>query len=170
MDFLPKKGIMIMKKFGVILRNAVYILLLLAILVCQLIPFWTVPAAETTSASLLGVTGRQYVHGDLIEKLDEIAGGFTYQDISTPVLLTVVLSAFGILLGLKNSNGLLKGLLGLIVAAAGAYLWLAVPAYTLGVLGTVIFVLDIVLAVDAVAEIIAFLYRKPQDAGKKQFD
>lgn len=160
MDFLPKKGIIAMKKFGVIFRNAVYILLLLAILVCQLIPFWTVPAAETTSASLLGVTGRQYVHGDLIEKLDEIAGGFAYQDISTPVLLTVVLSAFGIILGLKSSNGLLKGLLGLAVAAAGCYLWMTVPAYTLGILGTVIFVLDIVLAVDAVIEIVAYFVEK----------
>lgn len=149
-----------MKKIGVILRNAVYILLLLAILVCQLIPFWTVPEAETVSASLLGVTGRQYVHDDLIEKLDTIAGGFSYQDISTPVLLTVVLSAFGIILGLKNSNGLLKGLLGLIVAAAGGYLWLAVPAYTLGSLGTVIFALDIVLALDSIYEIASCIMKK----------
>ncbi len=149
-----------MKKIGVILRNAVYILLLLTILVCQLVPFWSVANAETTSASLLGVTGRQYVHGDLIEKLDEIAGGFAYQDISTAVLVTVVLSAFGIFLGLKNSNGLLKGLLGLIVAAAGSYLWLTVPAYTLGSLGTFIFAMDIVLAVDSVYEIAAYIVKK----------
>lgn len=149
-----------MKKIGVILRNAVYALLLLTILVCQFVPFWSVANAETTSASLLGVTGRQYVHGDLIEKLDEIAGGFAYQDISTAVLVTVVLSAFGVFLGLKNSNGLLKGLVGLIVAAAGAYLWLAVPAYTLGTLGTFIFAMDIALAVDAVFEIVAFISQK----------
>lgn len=239
--------------------NIICVLLMLCLVVGQFIPFWGVelPNAETgepemQTAALLGVTGRQYIHGELSEKLCEITSqrknpvgdtfaakilevesgsllvqpldgkaqqaadeivvalpegntesykvgdrlhidytdidydytdiDFTYIDddflaylvevhavdsctfhhtyINTQVLLTIVLGAFAVLLCVKNSHGWLRALLTLVAAGASAMLWLTVPAYTLGVLGHILFAISAILLVIGLWMVILFVREK----------
>ena len=148
------------RNIGVLLSNIVCAVILLALVICQLVPFWVTFGENADSASLLGVTGRQYAHEELIADLDVIAGGFSYQDISTQVLLTVALGAFGVILCAKNSRGWLRIAMALVVSIAGMTLWLFVPAYTLGMMGHVLFALDILLLFVAIAMIVLYVFDK----------
>ncbi len=147
-------------KKGILLCNIVCILLMLCLVAGQFVPFWEVTGEVADSGSLLGVTGRQYVHEDLVEKISEIAGGFAYQDISTQVLLTICLGAFAIFLCAKNSNGWFRILLTLVSAGASASLWFMVPAYKLGILGHILFGISLALLVVALAMIYLFVQGK----------
>lgn len=151
---------------GTLLINIICALLLAGIVACQFIPFWTVLGENADTASLIGVTGRQYVHGDLIEQLGVIADGFTYHDISVQVLLTIVLGVFAVLSCVRNSHGWFRILLVLAVAGAGISLWLTVPAFTLGQLGNVLMLLNVALAV--VAILMAVLFVMEKQAEKKE--
>lgn len=233
---------------NILLCNIITVILMVCLVAAQFIPFWGVylPNAETgelemTKASLLGVTGRQYVHGDLIEKLCEItsqrqnpAGDtfsakvlevndgsllvlpldgkaqrsademivtlpegntesykvgdrlhidytdidesdyppslaevhavnsctFYHTYINTQVLLTVCLGAFAILLCIKNSHGWLRAVLTLVAAGASASLWILVPAYTLGLMGHILFGLSVALLIMGLILVIQFAREK----------
>ena len=161
---------------SILLCNIVAAILLVCLVAGQFIPFWGVelPDQETgepvmTTAALLGVTGRQYVFGDLIEKLDEITaadGGFAYQQISTQVLLTICLGGFAAFLCIRNSNGWLRAVLAIVAGGASASLWLFVPAYTLGVLGHILFALSI--AVLLLSIFMIYLYVQEKMSEKKE--
>lgn len=132
----------ILKKYGIVLCNVICILLMLAILVGQFIPFWNTVEDQ---ASLMGATGRQYVHEGLYESLDAVSGGFRYQDISTQVLVITIVCALGIMLSIKNLGRARNGIWGLVVAFFGVHIWVTVPAFTLGILGKVFFALFLAL-------------------------
>lgn len=157
-----------MKKYGALIRNIIFAILVIAILVCQFVPFWRSGEPVADQASLIGMTGRQYKHEKMIERMDQgIPGGFSYLDISTPVLLTIAFSALAALCALKNSNAIFKGLVGFVPAIAGIYLSLKVPAYTQGQLGTAIFVLDILLIVVAIFDIVMYIVNKIAESKNK---
>lgn len=147
-------------KKSILLCNIVCILLMLCLVAGQFIPFWEVTGEVADSGSLFGVIGRQYVHMDLIEKLDEITGGFTYQNINTQVLLTTFLGVFAIILCAQNSNGWLRILMTLVSAGSSASLWLMIPAYKLGVLGHILFGISVALLVVALLMIYLFVQEK----------
>ncbi len=152
------------KNMGTMICNIVCGLLLLALVICQFVPFWVIEGENADSGSLIGVTGRQYEHVELIEHLDMVTEGFAYQDISTQVLLTIVLGFVAALLCLKNSHGWFRILLAAIVGLAGVSLWLLVPAYTLGMMGTVLFVLDLLVLVVAVVMLVFFFMERKEIA------
>lgn len=160
MHFHNREDFVAMKKYGALIRNILFAIIVIAILVCQFIPFWRSGEPVADQASLIGMTGRQYKHENMIERMNN-AIGFSYLDISTPVLLTVCFAALAAFCAINQSNAVFKGLVGLVPAIAGIYLWVKVPAYTLGMLGTVIFVLDIVLIISSILEIVMFFVNKP---------
>lgn len=163
---------------NILLCNVITVILMVCLVAAQFIPFWGVylPNAETgelemSTASLLGVTGRQYVHEDLIESLNVITeanGGFSHMDISTQVLLTICLGAFAIFLCVKNSHGWLRAVLTLVAAGAGASLWLLVPAYTLGLIGHILFGLSIALLIMGLILLIQFAREKLIDKHERE--
>lgn len=157
-----------MKKVMRILRGVLFGALMLAILVCQFIPFWSGGTPVADQSSLIGITGRQYVHENLIEIIHVASGGFAYQDISTSVLLTVCFAAVGIFAAIKNSSGVFKFIVGAVVSGCGIYLWLKVPAYTLGSVGNIIFVFDLLLAVLSVYELVSYILESVAHAKEKK--
>ena len=84
------------KKISILVCNILCAVLLFMILVGQFVPFWRGPGAVADQSSLIGITGRQYKHWDLIEHINVTSGGFTYHDISTQVLVIIVACAFGL--------------------------------------------------------------------------
>ena len=254
---------------NILLCNIVVAILMVCLIAGQFVPFWGVelPNAETgememSTASLLGVTGRQYIHGELANKLCDITSErktpvgdtftakvlevtdgallvepldgkaqqeadeivvelpegntekykvgnrlhidyteidyaateieFTYIDedflaylvevhavdscafhhtyINTQVLLTIGLGVLAVLLCIKNSHGWLRILLALVAAGASAYLWLTVPAYTLGVVGHVLFGLSVALLVLGVIMAIQFVREKMIEKREREQD
>lgn len=156
-------------KTGLLIANLVCALLLIAIVVGQFVPFWTVTTSEgEDSASLIGMTGRQYNHEEMIEILDEKVDGFSYQNISVQVLITIVVGAFAAYLCLRNSQGIARIVFAFAVALAGISLWLLVPAYTMGMTGHVLFVLDMLLLLVAVILLLQFIDRKKQEKQERE--
>ncbi len=127
------------KKIGSIIVNVIFGVIMAAVLVCQFLPFWTV---NGQSASLLDVSARQYDQfgGALpvIRGLDKILGGFTHHDVATQVLLTIVFSAIGTLLAFTGQNGFIKLACAVACVGFGAWLFFAVPAFTMGIMGYVV--------------------------------
>lgn len=247
--------------------NIICVILMLCLVAAQFIPFWGVELPnkesgemEMHTAALLGVTGRQYIHSELADKLCDITSDrqnpvgdtftakvlevegnsllvepldgkaqqdadeiivalpegntesyrvgdrlhidyteidydytdidFTYIDedflaylvevhavdscafhhtyINTQVLLTIGLGAFAILLCVKNSRGWLRAVLTLVAAGASASLWILVPAYTLGLLGHILFGLSAVLVIVGIAMVILFVQEKLLDKKERE--
>ena len=252
---------------NILLCNIIAVVLMVCLVVGQFIPFWGVylPNEETgelemSKAALLGVTGRQYIHEDLIEKLcvvtsqrqdpvgdtftakvlevtndallvepldgeakkdadeiivalpegnteryksgdrlhidyTEIDYGYTeikftsidedflaylvevhavdscafhHTYINTQVLLTIVLGVFAILLCLKNSRGWMRAVLILIAAGASASLWLLVPAYTLGMIGHILFGLSVALLLVGLIMAVQFIREKLMEKRERE--
>ena len=236
--------------------NIICALLLVCLVASQFIPFWgvTLPDKETgepvmNRASLMGVTGRQYVHEDLIERLCEITSQrqnpvgdtfsaevlevksdsllvlpldgkaqqsadeiivalpegntesykigdrlhidytdidesdyppslaevhavdsctFYHTYINTQVLLTVCLGAFAAFLCLRNSHGWFRAVLTLVAAGASASLWLLVPAYTLGLLGHILFALSAVLFLMGIVLLYLYIQQKREEKRERE--
>lgn len=157
-----------MKKSNMIIRSIIYGVLILAIFVCQFVPFWRTGAPIMDQSSLIGMTGRQYNHENMIEDLNAITNGFSYLDISTPVLLTIVFAACGVLAAIKGANGIWKAIFALVPAGCGIYLWLKVPAYTLGMVGHVIFALDILMILCCIFELVMFFVELKASKSEEQ--
>lgn len=126
-------------KLSSILINVILGLLMVAVLVCQFLPFWTV---NGQSASLLDVSARQYPQyggaKPVIDGLDEGLGGFSHLDVATQVLLTIVFSAIGGYLAFMGRNCYIKMACAVICVGMGAWLFFTVPAFTLGIMGYVV--------------------------------
>lgn len=127
------------RKKSILICNIICAVLLLFIVVCQFVPFWSITSPVTDQSSLLGVTGRQYVHEALIESLSTTYGGFTHQDIATQVLVSVVVGAFALFQSLKNMQKSGHGLLGVVISLFGLHLWATVPAYNTIALGNLLY-------------------------------
>ena len=163
---------------NILVCNIICALLLVCLVASQFIPFWgvTLPDQETgepvmTKASLMGVTGRQYVHEDLIERLNvitEAEGGFSYTYISTQVLLTVCLGAFAAFLCIRNSHGWFRAVLTLVAAGASASLWILVPAYTLGIVGHILFGLSIALFLMGLVLVYLYIQQKREEKNERE--
>lgn len=119
--------------------NTVFAVVMIAVLLCQFLPFWTV---GDQTASLLDVSARQYdQYGGclpLIEALDDILGGFSYTDINTQVLLTIVCAALAVFMAFAGKNGFMKAACAVLCMGFGLWLYFTVPAFSMGVMGYVV--------------------------------
>ena len=141
-----------------IILNVIFGVLMLAVLICQFLPFWTTAGV---TASLLDVSARQYYERlPLLEAMEENLNGFTYHDVNTQVLLTIVFSALGALMAFMSKNGYLKIAAAAVVFGMGLWLWIGVPAYTLGIMGHIIFGLEIAAFLAGVAVLVDSLLAK----------
>lgn len=113
----------------IIICNRICGLLALLILADIFVPFWC-SAGDT--ASLMGVTGRQYNHYGLIEALNVATGGFSYTDITWYVLILTILCPVAAILCFYYCYSHKTAILPLLCGLTGLLLCLQVPAFRLG--------------------------------------
>lgn len=142
--------------------NIACAVLMLALLICQFVPFWSLGDQQ---ASIGGYIWFPEHHGDLTAHFQKTLNdrAFDAGDIVGTNIMIIVASVIGVIFCLKNAEDAWPAIFPAVCGIAGLYGCIAKPVFRLGAMWPLHLVLSIVMLALAVVSLLCWIKGKPTE-------